>query len=87
MIDGRLQAGARDASSVSRPNVRSTKARYIVVASSGAIVAACDPRWIMICGSPMIDAADISPSGRCRRPGCAQLFAQSAGAKKTRGRS
>jgi hypothetical protein len=31
----------------------------------------------MIC-LPLRDAVEVHPNGRCRRPGCAQLFAQAA---------
>ncbi len=84
MIGGRLQAGWRDASFLRSPDVHSVKARHIVIASrevaiagggASGLAAACDPRRIMIC-PPTRDAAEVHPNGRCRRPGCAQLFAQ-----------
>jgi hypothetical protein len=85
LFDGRLQAGWRDASFLNSPDVHSIKARHVVVASrqiaigGGArgLAAACDPRRIMI-GFPVKDATEVHPNGRCRRPGCAQLFARAA---------
>jgi hypothetical protein len=85
LFDGRLQAGWRDATFLSSPDVHSIKARHVVVAShqiaigGGAtgLAAACDPRRIMI-GFPVKDATEVHPNGRCHRPGCAQLFAQAA---------
>jgi hypothetical protein len=58
---------------------------FVAKAENVIQAAACDPRRIMIC-PPTRDAAEVHPNGRCRRPGCAQLFAQAvpgdeAGAK------
>lgn len=84
LVDGRLQAGTRDASFLNCPDVHTIKAAHIVIASlelaigsGGArgLAAACDPRRIMTC-PPLRDAAEVPPNGRCHRPGCAQLFAQ-----------
>ena len=82
-FDGRLQAGWRDATFLNSPDVHSIKARHVVVAShqiaigSGATGSPrpATPRRIMI-GFPVKDATEVHPNGRCRRPGCAQLFAQ-----------
>lgn len=49
----------------------------IIGGGAKALAAACDPRRIMIC-LPLRDAVEVHPNGRCRRPGCAQLFAQAA---------
>ena len=81
--NGRLQAGRRDASFLNRPDVHSVKANHVVVAShhyavgSGISVAAaaCDPVGIMIfTDAGLRDATEVHPNGRCRRPGCRQLF-------------
>jgi hypothetical protein len=90
LFGGRLQAGWRDASFLSSPNVRTIKARHVVVASrqiaigAGAtgIAAACDPRRIMI-GFPVRDATEVHPNGRCSRPGCKQLFTQALTQKRS----
>lgn len=83
-IQGHLQAATRDASHVDCPDTTSIKASHVVVASrelaigrNGArgLAAACDPHRIMIC-PPLRNAEDVHPNGRCRRPGCARLFAQ-----------
>jgi hypothetical protein len=47
---------------------------HVVVASGGYPAAACDRR-ILIDATAVIDAAEARPGGRCRRPGCAGLFA------------
>ncbi|ANZ14436.1 hypothetical protein SNOUR_05585 [Streptomyces noursei ATCC 11455] len=82
--NGRLQAGWREASFLRRPDVYSIKARHVVVAShryavAGGMVtaaAACSPTQIAIDSSLLEDAAEVHPNGRCRRPGCRELFAQ-----------
>lgn len=90
--NGRLQAGRRDASFLSRPDVHSIKANHIVVAShryavgSGISVAAaaCDPVGIMIfTDAGLRDAKEVHPNGRCRRPGCPQLFDKAEAADRT----
>lgn len=80
LIDGRLQAGWRDATFLDRPDVHSIKARHVVVAShrigpgTGAtgLAAACDPRRIMI-GDPVKDATEDdrfrTPAGGPNFPG------------------
>jgi hypothetical protein len=65
------------------------KVRHVVVAShriaigSGVtgLASACDPRRIMIC-FPVKDATEVHPNGRCRRPGCEQLFARAEATEK-----
>jgi len=84
--NGVLQAAWRDASFLDRPDVRSIKARHIIVASHEYAVgsgvsgpaAACDPRRIMIDTDLAADATEVKPQGKCRRPGCRQLFADAA---------
>lgn len=81
---GKLQASRRNATFVSRPNTRTHKVAHVLVAShriaigSGVadLAAACDPVWIMLLDDMVEDATGIQPNGRCRRPGCAQLFTQ-----------
>lgn len=81
LLRGCLQAGQRDASSYDRPDTASPKAGHVVVASDGAgPAAACNP---MIAIAPlMVDAASVSPSARCRRRACAQLFTQALSAQR-----
>lgn len=87
---GRLQAGSRDASFLHRPDVTSVKASHILVVSHNLAVgggmcapaAACDPVRIMLAVPPWRDAGDVHPRGRCRRPGCHQLFAAAVAAQK-----
>jgi hypothetical protein len=87
LFDGRLQAGWRDATFPRSPDIHSIKARHVVVASrqiaigggDTGLAAARDPRRIMI-GFPVKDAAEVHPSGRGRRPGRAQPFAQAEAA-------
>ncbi|NUR01384.1 MAG: hypothetical protein HOY79_34115 [Streptomyces sp.] len=84
--NGVLQAAWRDASFLRRPDVRSIKARHVIVAShqynvgSGLCgpTAACDPRNILIDVALRDDATKVHRNGRCRRPGCRQLFADAA---------
>ncbi|MFD0032546.1 hypothetical protein ACFVJK_30615 [Streptomyces sp. NPDC127172] len=82
LAGGLLQAAWRDASFLRRPDVHSSKARHVIVAShrfgvgSGITVpaAACDPTRIMINTDLIADATEVKPQGKCRRPGCRQLF-------------
>lgn len=85
--EGQLQAGRRDATFLSSPDVHSIKARHVIVAShrygvgSGTLTsaAACDPVRIAInTDSDLLlsDASEVHPAGRCRRPGCRELFTQ-----------
>lgn len=84
LLEGVLQAGWCDATFINCPDVYSIKARHVIVAShryavAGGIVApaaACSPTQIAIDVSMMADAIDVRPNGRCRRPGCRQLFAR-----------
>lgn len=89
LVNGRLQAGYRDATFYGAPNeVRDTQVHVMVAAAyvrngqaTGWEGAACDPRRIVIdteCLERVIvrDAADIPPAVRCRRPGCARLYEQ-----------
>lgn len=72
LLQGQLQAGARDASL--RLQWGSSQAAHVVVASGGWPVAACSWR-ILIDVSSVTAAAEVRPAGRCRRPACAGLFA------------
>lgn len=72
LVDGRLQAGVRDISSVARPDTRRPKARHAVIAYAGLLAAACNP-GVSIC-PPTASAAGIQATARCRRPGCSRLF-------------
>jgi hypothetical protein len=82
LAGGLLQAAWRDASFLLRPDVHSIKARHIVVASQryavaggiSAPAAACDPVGTMMSTDHISDATEVKPQGRCRRPGCRQLF-------------
>lgn len=90
LAGGQYQADWRDATFLSRPDVRTIKARHIVVAShryaigsgSVALAAACDPMRIALLDGPA-DATEVHPNGRCRRPGCRQLFAEAERAAKS----
>jgi hypothetical protein len=92
MIDGKLQAGRRDARFIGCPDVHSDKAAHVVVASGqiavrvGAIgaAAACDSRRIMILDDPTRDATVVHPNGRCSRRGCRELFADAEAASLSR---
>jgi hypothetical protein len=80
--NGLLQAAWRDASFLRRPDVHSIKARHVIVATheyavAGGMVgpaAACDPRGILIDSDLAADATEVKRPGKCRRPGCRQLF-------------
>ncbi|MDX3672698.1 hypothetical protein [Streptomyces europaeiscabiei] len=86
LTGGLLQAGHRDASFLRRPDVRTDKASHIIVVSHEYAVgrgvttsaAACDPKRIMIDEGLVRDAVAVHPNGRCRRPGCRQLFARAS---------
>lgn len=73
LLDGKLQAGARDASGTIREPSGCFTALHVVVASGGWLAAACDRR-IMI-DVPTVGAAEVRPGGQCRRPACTALFA------------
>jgi hypothetical protein len=88
-VDGRLQAATRDASFLDRPDVRSVKAAHVVVVSHDLAIgggtvsgtaAACDPRRILIDDETWRDWHQVTEAGRCRRSGCARLYAQAASA-------
>jgi hypothetical protein len=82
LAGGVLQAAWRNAEFLNRPDVRTIKARHVIVAShryavgSGMCVpaAACSPTMIMMNTDIIADATEVKPQGRCRRPGCRQLF-------------
>lgn len=85
LTDRQLQAGNRDASFFARPNVHDDKQVHVLVVShhvaigggATAPAAACNPRRIMIIVDSLLrDTADVPPHVRCRRPGCARLYAQ-----------
>ncbi|MFD8516614.1 hypothetical protein ACFV27_37420 [Streptomyces antimycoticus] len=84
LVEGKMVAGRRDASFLSRPDVHSIKANHIVVASHrysvgggiAAPAAACDPVNIMIYTDILRDPSEVVPQARCRRPGCRELFAK-----------
>lgn len=87
LVNGHLQAAYRDASWFARPDVRTDKQAHVVVWSRrlglssgnamGSEAAACDPTRIMLDVEGLCRDAANSPSQvRCRRGGCARLFAQ-----------
>lgn len=82
LADGLMVAAWRDASFLSRPDVRTIKACHVVVASHRYAVgggmavaaAACSPTQIMANLDIIREATEVSPNGRCRAPGCRALF-------------
>jgi hypothetical protein len=86
LLSGQIQAAWRDASWWARPDVRKVKVAHVVVRSDrlgmrGHAVrgdaAACDPTRIMLdTDGVVLGAAGVRPGIRCRRKGCAVLFAQ-----------
>lgn len=75
---GQIQAALRDASWFDRPNVRTDKQVHIVVWSRQlGEAAACHPTRIILDVDGLVrDAAKIPDVARCRRGGCARLFAK-----------
>lgn len=86
LIGGRLQSASRDASWWNRPDVRSVKAAHVVVSSQLGHGAACDSKRIMLdTDGTVLAAAEVGAGARCRRAGCAALFARADEENRPRG--
>lgn len=91
LAGGLLQAAWRDATFLNSPDTNSFKRRHIVVAShryalgagSVTFAAACDPVGTKANLELMEDATNVRYAGKCRRPGCHQIFARAASLKNS----